>query len=574
MTIVKCFLKASIVSSKMMSICCSAENVAEAYNARVGGIKKSYTHCIFNQLDTLKKNFEGKLVALHVLRVGNKPKQQLGRFLFMPDSWSAEEKGWMDVSLAEYIVGGVSPPVQTSFVQHLSDLPDMPNITLEEQVSVLCSIPNYHWWDFVKMTGAARCAAKPKVSFSAHLLYSPDEVEVAGESSYIWKKHPPTSPRNRLMMFVNSGRDQIFIETIQKLIAVDTGEAPIFMEDVLEHPEMDETVAPPLKKARRNAGVRVLKVDRSALSDGLGVDLNSVLNCQDSSRRLFSSFKEQLIGDGLLQWRTHKDEKDVVLMSDYDPCTGEMMPCCYVHVSVTSAEHGDLLLSCTCSTYNLIQKAAAQHYHLVPGEEGVMDPGTTCMHCRFYSDLLLDFWEKINSPEPLPNLHLKIMETMDHMEEEVILLGNALPQTTSKFSIKGEEDHYSIVTISFRQGQCWARCTEGVCSAKTRNKKKIPKLDSLQNPGELCTHLQVLGQHLPLLRGYFPEFFSDDEEEREELVTQPVEEMEVPNLEDATLRNPPSSVFDVDTGLWCYKSYSEHVPHQMFDLDLIRLVLG
>ena len=54
-------------------------NIAEAFNRRVGGVKKAYTHSIMNQLQNLKDSLKESLFVVHTLRVGNKPNHKLGR---------------------------------------------------------------------------------------------------------------------------------------------------------------------------------------------------------------------------------------------------------------------------------------------------------------------------------------------------------------------------------------------------------------------------------------------------------------------------------------------------------------
>ena len=551
-----------------------AGKVAEAFNTRVGGLKNSYKYSLFNQVENLKARLEGKLFALHLLRVGNKPQQELGRFLYMPESWSPAEKKWMDDTFTQFIVTGIPPPLQTDFILHV--IP-MPTTTTADQVSLLCSIPNWHWWDYVKLNSLTRDAQRPKVRYTSHLLFSPDEVEF--EDGYVTKSHPPTSPRNRVMYLAKCKDDFFFLETLQKLTDVDEGIQSAVREEAVPpcHSAAavgDQVQSPPSppapKRRRRHAGVKVLRVERKSLCEQLEVDLNSILNYQNPHRLLFSTFKEQLISDGLIQWRAHSESREVVVMSNYDSSTGEMQPCSYVHVSALAAETGDFLLSCTCATYDLIQRAAMQNHTLSPGEQGVLDPSSTCMHCRFYKELLTDFWQNIHSGAELSILHMKIKETLGSLQEEVVLLGDVLPHTTTKFSVQGEEDLCSVVTISFRRGQCYARCTEGICSAQSRNRKKIPKVYSCEDPGELCTHLQVLGKHYDSLHSLFPEFFNPEAEADEtEEDTHPVAQ-DGPNMDDATVRNPTAGDFDVTTGLWNYPAYSVHQPKQMCNLDLIR----
>ena len=529
-------------------------DVAESFNRRVGGVKREYTHCIMRQLHSLQAKLKDSFFVVHCLRAGNKPTHKLGRFLNMADVWGVDGKKAMDEALAHFILHGTHV---NNDVSYLLQLPSMPKDTIREEVILLSSLPNYHWWQYVKVVGGV--CNKPTVRFTSHVLFCPDEQE--RDDGTITTRFVPTSPRNRLMYFTTSGNHDTFLSTVQQLIAVEMGKQPMLVGE-----ENAEVVEAPPRKKRRHAGAKLLKLNKVSLSEELGLDLDTELNCQDENRRLFSKFAEQIASDGVIQWRQHSEESDVVVLNDYDPSTGSLMPSSFVHVSATKAEDGELLVHCTCETYNMIQKALVQKYHLLPGSDSLLDVSNTCMHSRFYKEHLLSFWDLVGSTATLNQVHGKVQFSLDDMDPEVLLLGQVIPAGVTKFSVRGEGESFSQVTISFRMGQCWARCWLGVCSAQARNKKKIPKTIPLQNTSELCTHLDVFHRHLERIKELFPEHFSGVGEAEEPHVLAE----DGGNVEDQGLPPQQPCVFDRETGLWNYPSFSQHQPREMFDPELIR----
>ena len=463
----------------------------------------------------------------------------------------------MDEALGDFILHGLAVEEEPCY---LLEIPTMPWRTVADQLAILSKLPNYHWWEYVKVVGGT--CSQPTVRFSSHLLFSPDESQT--QDGCLVNRFVPTSPRNRLMYFVGTYNVNTFIDTLRKLASVEYGKDSMFLEDPAD------SDAPPAKKRKRHAGAKILRVNKVSLSEELGLDLNSELNCQDEGRKLFSKFSEQLANDGLIQWRHHStDDSEVVVLSDYDPSTGIMMPSSFVHVVSSHGEDGELLVKCSCDTYSLIQKALVQKFQLVPGCDTVLDVENTCMHCRFFKEHLMNFWDILGQYTPLSQLHHKIQFCIPDMHAPLLLVGEVYPTGVTKFSVRGEDNLYSIMTIAFRMGECQARCTEGVCLAKTRNKKKIPRKTALDKTPDLCSHLLCLADNLHEVKALFPEFFNPEAEEEAEAEEPQQPAVDPGNTEDQTLPVQKPGIFDVETGLWNFPSYSQHCPRDMMDPQLV-----
>lgn len=496
----------------------------------------------------------------------------------MPDCWGNTKKVVVDEALTEYVTTGVMPTegqVET-MVKHL---PTMPRRTSKEQLLLLSTISNYHWWDYVRVSGSKHCGkTAPSVRQGQQVLYDPNAE--ANDNMVCIRSHLPTSPRNRLMYFVTCPNMYVktMKNTITKLLNCDLSETNV-MPDLLY--SSDEDVEPPPK--RRKQGARLLTVQKKDLSDSVGVNLEKLLNSAETNRDLYKCFSEQLVTDGAIQWRSHDDDMDIVVMSDYNPDTGYLKPSSYVHVTSKTDNTGEVLLKCTCAIYQMIKRSAKkavnvpepQFEQIENLEEEVLDSVFSCMHCRFFREHLAQCFESFSQhPNSLTAPEKLVKESLAFMAEPVILLGDVIPNTTTKFSVKGHGS-YSLVHISFSQGVCFSKCCQGICCAQMRNKKKIPKVVSLEDSDKLCSHLNTFFCNINVLKDYFPNFFEDSSsdsgfEESEERVQAQVPEQV--NIDNAHLAKTvtDTSDFDTETGLWKCKALSRHKPKDMLDEELIR----
>ena len=486
----------------------------------------------------------------------------------------AKEK--MDNSLAQHILRAKQPPLHHIT---LENLPNLDRESLTDQLSALCEISNFHWWEYVKLGrfGTDKVAGKgdghreeqtgkQRVRFCSHLLFSFHEEETElreGEYSFS-TRYIPTSPRNRLMYFTLNEQEKDLQSCIARITATDRGDQAYFSDPVPQDAAEEFDEGPPTKKRRKHAG-RVLRVPTSDLQEVLDI---GALN-YNSSRKLFTTFSEQLVADGDIQWRDHQDDQDTVVLPDYDPETGEMLPCSFVHVTSFLSETGDLLMRCTCKIYNLLQKTILHKLPLQPGVDGedFLAESNTCMHCRFFKSNLrtcvVSIGESDRAGLTLSLLQKKVKQSLPGVNDPVLLLGDVMSHGSTKFSIQGDTD-FAIVSISFRLGMCFARCLNGVCSAQARNKKRVPKVIPLDQQHHHCSHLRTLFQHLDFIHSLFPEFFQADEdndlEEGEEGIAAPAEGE---NLDDVVLNTKQvKGNFNVDTGLWEYPAVSIFKPSE------------
>ena len=136
---------------------------------------------------------------------------------------------------------------------------------------------------------------------------------------------------------------------------------------------------------------------------------------------------------------------------------------------------GETVLKCTCDIFNLIKRAGHQEAPLWPEDNEVVPDATlTCLHCHFYRDHLIGIYEKLQHTHTNLNIIASTVKTsFDEMNNDVLLLGIILPQATIKFSVKGKKC-YSVINISFPPNKYHVKCTNGMCCANLKKRRKYP----------------------------------------------------------------------------------------------------
>ena len=494
------------------------------------------------------------------------------RFLYCASLWGDEKKE-VDRELGEYVTQAVQHKVVDTYLSHVKE---MPCESRKEQFLLLSHISNYHWFQWTSSTSPRK--KKTHVLYQQHILHDVDATEENGK--YL-REYAPTSPRNRIMYYLcnlDSYQMEDIYPSVTHLLQLDS---PPSSGDTHNFDGGNEFQAPPRKK--RKHSTRLVTGNAKKICLDVGLDMASILNCANPQRTLYTRFKEELVTQGLMKWRSHDGPNDICVMTDINSTTGFLLPNSFVHVSCRTTMTGEIFLKCSCAIYNLIQRTAHQEAQLVPEEEGILDAELTCMHCRFFRDHLVDSYNTILEQNTGLTAPLaKIQESLPYMNDPVQLLGQVLPHATTKFSVKGY-DSYAVVHFNFLQKNCYAKCTEGMCAAKLKNKKKIPKSMSLSDKGGLCSHLQTIYDNLDYVKSFFPEYF-EQQEEQDDLVSEEVNYAEYQgsddvlnlagvqgdnNIDDANVGGGVKGNFNMDTGLWEYKSKSKHTPREMMDVELI-----
>jgi len=342
----------------------------------------------------------------------------------------------------------------------------------------------------------------------------------------------------------------------------DTGEVPSVIHEVVDDPEDIQ----PRAAKRRKYTSRVVSVGRGEFLKQLGLE-----NCATSDRGVYPSFCEELVTQGCIMWRKHSDYEDTIVMNDYSLQTGKVLLCSFCHVA-SFVRDGKLLVECSCPMYRQIHSVGLSS---VGNEDTViLDESFTCMHCRFYREKLHPLKQQILTHNSSSNLGVLVQENLSHLNDPVVLVGEASTHVTTKLSVVGEQDCF-LVHLNFTSaGNCFARCQKGFCQTYHMNRKRVPKKVS---PGQevsedLCPHIKTLFSNLEILSTFFPSVFSvadgavgDDVEDAEPVFPEgEVPPDEVPDCTGAKV------TFNQTTGLWESNSLSVHPPWPDSHPELIK----
>ena len=318
-----------------------------------------------------------------------------------------------------------------------------------------------------------------------------------------------------------------------------------------------------IRQKKRRHQKRIVSVTLKDLSQECGEDLNAILNSAKQNCNLYDRFKEQLVLEGIIKWRHHDAQKDVCIITDYNPTNGNIVPGSFVHVTQQFDFEGNSLISCTCEIYQHLHVVAYSQNLGQQNEELLPDSTITCMHCRYFLDELDKAYDTLQRHNTnLPWALKQVQDSLQFMNTPIQLTGNVLERRTTKFSVKGEDDTVEFVHITFQQGKCYGKCVGGICSVELQAKKKLSRLHPITATPNLCIHMQQILSQIENIKEYFPWHFTASEIN---VSKEPEEQL---NTDDTGL-NPPEASFNKETGLWHYPAVTDHKPKEMFNPDLV-----
>ena len=212
------------------------------------------------------------------------------------------------------------------------------------------------------------------------------------------------------------------------------------------------------------------------------------------------------------------------------------------------------------------------------GEQVIPNETLMCMHCRYYRDHLCNAYERATQEGPgtLSKPLIMVKESLQFINDPIQLTGNVIHNGTTKFSVWGN-DYCSLINVSFFNGTCHVKCTDGMCGANFRNKRNLHTSENRDYTADdnlhICYHLKTFFQNIELVKSFFPDFFNQDNEHEEEHLedfnynTQRIKEE---NTEDGNIDTHIKGNFNTQLGLWEYPAVSQHKPMEMMDPHLVH----
>ena len=353
-------------------------------------------------------------------------------------------------------------------------------------------------------------------------------------------------------MYLKQENEEKLSEYLQYMKFIDTEKSP-----------EDEEISEPQAK-RRKLTARTKKIQKEkVIKQYITPDVQAIIDECVSNRSVYTTFKTQLLTSGLIKLRFSEGGKDICVMNDINSTSGHLIPNSFVHVSCEEFEDGPVI-KCNCEIYKFLQNSLFEE----DKENSEFDPKTSCMHCRFFNEHLMDAYAKIiSSNSNLPRPLEMVQNSLGTMGVPILLVGEPEKSGSTKFSVNGN-DTLAIVTLNFLSGKCYIKCHSGMCGAGKINKKRMPKSAVLGYTNKMCSHLVTCSKSMTAITQHFPEYFTLGEDEDEEENGNVLDE---PNVEDdETVDNYLQSTFDKSTGLWQYKSLSKHKPKEMYDEKLTK----
>ena len=230
-----------------------------------------------------------------------------------------------------------------------------------EQFEMLSTVSNYHPLGFPSTQDPQKIKT-PNISFHEHIA-TPEK-----------QRYIPASPHNQIIYFIKSGELQ-HLKNYLKFLQ---------LKDNIPEFQTDE---PPHKKQHLTGRAR--RVDAFRLKQKyLSPELADMIQQSNIDRSLYTKFKNQLLTLGTIKWHYHQAGRNVCIMNDYS-VNGHLMPNSFVHISSEFTDDDTPVIRCSCQIYNFIQNVEIED-----GSE--IAPDTSCMHCRFFQEHLLNAYEVIN----------------------------------------------------------------------------------------------------------------------------------------------------------------------------------
>jgi hypothetical protein len=241
-----------------------------------------------------------------------------------------------------------------------------------------------------------------------------------------------------------------------------------------------------------------LPAKRARRLEKLPLELAMNVNQPSNNHDLYSEFKRKLVLDGIVSWRVHSADEDVLAMNDYDVETGEFMPSSFVHVC-RKIVSGDIMYECSCSMFRWIHatvtSAKADIHSVWVGIEG-----NSCMHCRFIAEELeprLTDLLQIQADTGMhgcevDKIHHKLLTAKQWFNVGVVLMSSP-SAATLKFSVCSSScTNVNASFVHLSKDGLFIRCQSGECQASQGAKKKPQFLLSSSTCGLLCCHLEVM----------------------------------------------------------------------------------
>ena len=137
------------------------------------------------------------------------------------------------------------------------------------------------------------------ITYAEHVFYD-DKFSKTGIDGERIRTYIPPSPRNRIMYFMDTGKEAELFQLVKHILKGDqTNEIDA---DIIE------MEPPPVPRKKRKHSACLVSVSQRAVFTAVGADINTQFNCANPNCTLYKLFEEQLVTEGIIKWRPHEQD--------------------------------------------------------------------------------------------------------------------------------------------------------------------------------------------------------------------------------------------------------------------------
>ena len=323
-------------------------------------------------------------------------------------------------------------------------------LSFENQLMVLNSLSNDSTPD-----------GKSSVSFYSYFSTGTCEISDA-ETTSLSSKYLPTSVRNKVIYFKRRGD----VSSVNKIL-FGTQSSKKRTQVSSDNSSSSDTS----RTKRQKHDSSKTELSQEDIFDG-------TFPSAESCTSPFSKFCESIVSEkGLLKWRIHSPDLDVVVMNDVGLESGIFQTNNFVHVSFISSSK----YSCTCRVFSTSMRMSSTSTHT-----------TNCIHVRFFHEVIVPKYKELFSdrisPVPHSTLDSKLISALDSINIPVLKIDSNLAH-----------HRFSVLSRSLKSS-CFVNlngsrfsCMDGKCRAGCGHKRKVQSL--AESP---CQHLRTIDDHREL----------------------------------------------------------------------------
>ena len=201
-----------------------------------------------------------------------------------------QEKNEINKSFENFLTEAPEKPiVDPKLIQHILE---MSNESLKDQFILLGSISNYHKYGYPSLEEEGGIIPVKNITYAEHVFYDDkfSKTELDGERI---RTYIPPSPRNRIMYFMDTNKEELF-QLVKHILKGDQANEI--------HGHTIEIEPPPVPRKKRKHSSRLVSVSQRAVFTAAGADISTQFNCANPNRTLYKLFEEQLITEGIIKW--------------------------------------------------------------------------------------------------------------------------------------------------------------------------------------------------------------------------------------------------------------------------------